>query len=225
MLFNKKQSGLRSVGCLPAAVVGLFLAFSPLSANAAGLFGQIEFKANRIDSIPKWVDVIGRTKTEWPLLQACLDNEAACISKNLVKWRTFMVREMGQGTSRRQLKAVNDFFNSYRYITDDRLLGMSDYWQTPGQFIERSGDCEDYSIAKFYTLKALGWSQDNMRLIVLHDSVRNIAHAVLGVKYAAEEYILDNLSTEPLPQQNVLQYAPYYAVNETTRWVFIAPNP
>lgn len=203
-----------------AALVAGF-AVLPQLGLAAGLFGHMEFKANRIESIPKWVEVLGRVRAEWPQLQDCMREERLCVSSKQRAWRGGMTGWRRQGVGMAQLRQVNTFFNSYPYITDGRLLGVSDYWQTPNQFIERSGDCEDYAIAKFFTLKELGWNPEDMRLVVVHDSVRDIPHAVLGVKVAGVEYILDNLSTQPLPENRVLPYSPYYAVNETSRWVFV----
>ena len=188
------------------------------STWAAGLFGMIEIKANSIASIPKWVDVLGRIENEG-LLAKC--RNGSCTGKQQ-SWYE-MVQDM-RGQSRfAQMVGVHRWLNRYRYITDDRLWGKSDYWETPGEFVTLSGDCEDYSIAKYYTLKALGWRDEDLRLVVLQDTVRGIPHAVLAVNFEGENYILDNLATEPLQDKYLRQYTPYYAVNATSRWVFIKP--
>jgi predicted transglutaminase-like cysteine proteinase len=188
------------------------------STWAAGLFGMIEIKANSIDSIPKWVDVLGRTNNEG-LLAKC--RSGACNGRHQ-DWYE-MVEDL-RGQSRfAQMVGVHRWLNRYKYITDDRLWGKSDYWETPGEFVTLSGDCEDYSIAKYYTLKALGWREEDLRLVVLQDTVRGIPHAVLAVNFEGENYILDNLATEPLQDKYLRQYTPYYAVNATSRWVFIKP--
>lgn len=187
------------------------------NAFAAGLFGMMEIKANRIDSIPKWVDVLGRMRTE--------DMEGRCnlgsqCSGERAAWFA-MYQRQGSETPYRQMVKVNDWVNDYPYITDDDLWGRSDYWATPGIFVDKSGDCEDYAITKYYTFKALGWDESDLRLVVVHDAVRDIPHAVLAVKIGGEEYILDNLSTQPLLDRYVRQYTPYYAVNARSRWVFV----
>jgi hypothetical protein len=53
--------------------------------------------------------------------------------------------------------------------------------------------------------------------------VRDLPHAVLAVYLDGEVYILDNLTTAVLPQEQVRQYVPYYSVNETTRWAHVLP--
>lgn len=201
----------------------LVLLIAPLAAMtpsvwAAGLFGMIEIKANSIESIPKWVDALHRINVE-SLLSKCQSGQ--CQNRQ-ADWYA-MVQDVRGNSRFDQMVLVNRWLNRYKYITDDRLWGVSDYWETPGQFVEMSGDCEDYAIAKYYTLKALGWNDADLRLVVLRDTVRDIPHAVLAVTYNGENYILDNLATEPLQDKYITQYTPYYAVNSTSRWVFIKP--
>lgn len=197
-------------------VLGL-LALTP-QVWAAGLFGMIEIKANSIESIPKWVSALSRMRVE-NLLEKCRNSQ--CKGKQ-ADWYEMVQDQKGRDRYE-QMVAVHRWLNRYRYITDDRLWGVSDYWETPGEFMEMSGDCEDYSIAKYYTFRALGWNDDDLRMVVLRDTVRDIPHAVLAVTLGEDNYILDNLASEPLQDKYIKQYTPYYAVNSTSRWVFIKP--
>jgi predicted transglutaminase-like cysteine proteinase len=182
----------------------------------ADIFGVPALRTRNVLSIPKWVSVLERTRAE-NLRATCA--AGTCEGKQEKWWEKLPTwRAMGRFD---QLVVVNRWMNNYPYITDMDLLGMSDFWQTPGQFIVRSGDCEDYAIAKYYTLKALGWPESSLRLVVVHDAVRDIPHAVLAVTWDGEDYILDNLASEPLPDKYVRQYTPYYAINADHRWVFI----
>lgn len=189
---------------------------------AAGLFGTMEIKGNSIGSFTKWVDVLGRIRAQSGILQACENNPGSCTAPGTRKWEAMMARAQGQGAEG-QLDAVNSFFNDSPYIEDINNYGKSDYWATPLQFMKNSGDCEDYAIAKFVSLRMLGWSNDDLRVVILKDTVRQVNHAVLAAKLDGDDMILDNLATEPLPSDTVIQYSPYYAVNETTRWIFIKP--
>lgn len=199
------------------AMTALLVGFAP-GAFAAGLFGMIEIKANSIESIPKWGEALGRISAE-NLQGKC--SSGGCSDKQ-ADWYQMVQDLRGRGRFE-QMVAVHRWLNRYRYITDDRLWGKSDFWETPGQFVEMSGDCEDYSIAKYYTLRVLGWRDEDLRMVVLRDTVRDIPHAVLAVTYEGENYILDNLASEPLQDRYLRQYTPYYAVNSTSRWVFIKP--
>ena len=203
---------------MPRLWVAAVLAALPLAAHA-DLFGISSVRTTNTQSIPKWLDVLGRTGSE-NLRSTC---EGGGCSGLRADWATRLPEWRGLGRFE-QMVQVNRWMNRQPYIEDIDNWGRSDYWATPGQFLNRSGDCEDYSIAKYYTLKALGWPEDSLRLVVLRDQVRGIAHAVLAVEYNGENYILDNLSTEPLPDRYIRQYSPYYAINARNRWVFLRPE-
>ena len=103
--------------------------------------------------------------------------------------------------------------------------GKPDYWAVPAQFLKKSGDCEDYAIAKYFTLKELGFPPGDMRIVVLRDTIRNLAHAVLVVYLDGEAYVLDNLSNVVQPHSRLRNYDPQYSVNENGRWTHIKGRP
>ena len=95
---------------------------------------------------------------------------------------------------------------------------QQDYWEIPAEFLKKSGDCEDYSIIKYFTLKELGIAPESMRIVVVRDTIRNFAHAVLAVYVNGDAFILDNLSNSVLSHTKLRQYSPQYSVNEFGRW-------
>lgn len=116
----------------------------------------------------------------------------------------------------RQLDMVNRYFNEIRYGADTAIYGASDYWASPAEFIARGfGDCEDYSIAKYTALRALGWRADDLFIVVVRDIQRAIGHAVLAVKIEDRWYFLDNLAMTVRTRAEVPYYQPIYALNET----------
>lgn len=119
------------------------------------------------------------------------------------------------------LRYVNAFWNAWPYREDRDVWGREDYWAIPQEFLRRSGDCEDYAIIKYFTLKELGLSPKTMRIVVVRDTVRNLGHAVLAVYMDGTAYILDNLSNAILPHDRLRQYRPQYSVNEQGRWAHL----
>jgi predicted transglutaminase-like cysteine proteinase len=85
----------------------------------------------------------------------------------------------------------------------------------------RSGDCEDYSIAKYFALRKLGFSADEMRIVILMDQIRGIGHAILAIQEGNDTLILDSLSNLLLSHTAYKHYVPQYSMNETTRWAHI----
>jgi predicted transglutaminase-like cysteine proteinase len=190
-------------------------------AHAEGLFGMLEIRGNSIASFTKWVDVLARIRRENGILEAC-EHGGNCPSNGSARWREMMAAAQSMDAAG-QMRAVNRFFNGFPYIEDITNYGVSDYWATPLQFMRKSGDCEDYAIAKFVSLRMLGWDNDDLRIVIVRDKIRDVNHAVLAANLGGREMILDNLASQPLPSQTVIQYSPYYAVNETSRWIFLNP--
>ena len=112
-----------------------------------------------------------------------------------------MIRDQAGRARLDQLDTVNRFLNGWRYREDAANYGRRDYWASPLEFFLRSGDCEDYAIAKYVTLRQLGFAAEQLRLVVVHDVVRDLAHAVLAVYLDDQVYILDNLTRAVLPQE------------------------
>lgn len=67
---------------------------------------------------------------------------------------------------------VNDYLNHPRFVSDIEHWGKEDYWATPIEFLStEGGDCEDFSIAKYFALLALGVPDDKLRLIYVKELV------------------------------------------------------
>ena len=75
----------------------------------------------------------------------------------LVAWED-LIRNDRSRTDREKLEKVNRFFNSrIRFANDVDVWGIQDYWATPIEFLcKGAGDCEDFAIAKYFTIKAMG---------------------------------------------------------------------
>ena len=198
-------------------ILALFLLILPVRAEE--MFGYIGIESHRIESIPKWTRVLGRMRADG-IYYKC-SNGIECDDK-VGKWWDVVEKVKGK-EKYAQMDEVNDWANNYPYINDIDLWGKSDYWEIPREFINRSGDCEDYAIVKYYTLKSLGWPERSLRLSIVQDTVRDVAHAVLLVELNGKNYILDNLSSSPVEDRYVRQYRPYYAINAQSRWVFVKP--
>ena len=108
-----------------------------------------------------------------------------------------LISESNELTDREKLKKVNDFFNQQvEFVSDSFLWGQEDYWATPLEFLAKgAGDCEDYSIAKYFTLRELGVSDKKMRITYVKALELNQAHMVLTYfpTPRAVPLVLDNL--------------------------------
>lgn len=113
--------------------------------------------------------------------------------------------------SNMNLEQVNRSVNKVRYVSDSRNWGKGDYWASPEDFYKRGGDCEDYAIAKYFKLMDMGYSPDNMEIMVLFKRRTQEYHAVLKVKDGRKTYIMDNeynklMDTAYLKNYDIMYY-------------------
>jgi predicted transglutaminase-like cysteine proteinase len=158
-------------------------------------------------TLPQWQHVLLQIARERPIYRACAEATETCPTKSAAAWQAMLKSEVGQRPFD-QIQVVNQFLNQWQYKTDEQNYGQRDYWATPLEFLRRSGDCEDYAIAKYVSLRQLGFAAEDLRLVVLRDIVRDLPHAVLAVYLKGEVYILDNLTTAVLPQEQLSQTSP-----------------
>jgi predicted transglutaminase-like cysteine proteinase len=138
-------------------------------------------------------------------------------------WRELIASGQGVAEAER-LKRVNDFFNRNIIFGDDMTVwGQLDYWATPLETLGRgAGDCEDFVIAKFYTLRLMGVSVEKLRLIYVqaHTGISAVtptqAHMVLAFYPApdAEPLVLDNLIGEIRLASRRTDLSPVFSFNE-----------
>lgn len=128
----------------------------------------------------------------------------------LQAWRDLLARAMPLSEDEK-LEAVNRFFNrEVRFVEDSQLWGQRDYWASPFELLaEGAGDCEDYALAKYFTLRLLGVPERRLRLVYSNLTSNGQAHMVLGYWSDNGELplILDNLRAEiaPLTQRHDLE--------------------
>jgi len=136
-------------------------------------------------------------------------------------WRDIIAK--GQSLDEAEkLRQVNEFFNGARFLSDEELYGVADYWATPTEFIERdAGDCEDFSIAKYFTLKAMGMDTAKLRITYVKSLTLNQAHMVLAYYSTpdAQPLILDNLNRLIKPASERADLRPVYSFNTEALWL------
>lgn len=147
----------------------------------------------------------------------------------LSSWNALI--EQGQALDEpAKLEAVNRFINrSVLYASDQITWGEHDYWATPAQTLERGlGDCEDFAIAKYFSLVRMGVPSAKLRLTfvkALQPGKRGQAHMVLAY-YAnpgAQPLILDNRQAAIEPASRRPDLLPVYAFNN--QGIFLATSP
>jgi predicted transglutaminase-like cysteine proteinase len=136
-------------------------------------------------------------------------------------WKVLIETSQGLDDARK-LESVNAFFNRLRFVDDVNHWRQDDYWATPVEFLATgAGDCEDFSIAKYFTLKAIGVDESKLRMTYVKALKLNQAHMVVTyfATPEAEPLVLDNLepTIQPAGQRNDL--TPVYSFNGSGLWL------
>ena len=213
------------------AVVGMAVvaAFALASADPAlaakkkkapatpSFFKCKETKSTNLKPFKKWNAAMARYTKE-----KAKQGKGACDAKKFNKchydeWTKFLDSVKGKDKLA-QLKAVNKHMNKVKYIVDRTNWGKKDYWATPVEFMARFGDCEDYAITKFMSLKRLGFDAKTLRVVAVKDMNLKVGHAILVVFLGDKPYILDNQVKIVVEARKIRHYRPVFSINEKAWW-------
>jgi len=200
-------------------LMATFAIHRPAAAAEArrSFFHSIEIRSNKTKAFEKWNSAVARYAQEQVRArgQNCRNGDpVACAYAELDAFLDSL-----RGKSRHeQLVAVNTRMNARPYTPDTKNWGEKDYWATPAEFMARSGDCEDFAIAKFFALKRLGWNANTLRLAAVKDLDRGEGHAVLVAFDGAKSWMLDNQIKQVVETKAVRHYEAVYSINENFWW-------
>ena len=133
-----------------------------------------------------------------------------------------LIRSARYAPEKEKLAQVNDFFNRQIKFSSDRDIWLTqDYWASPLEvLVKGAGDCEDYSFAKYFTLKALGVAEDKMRITYVKSLKINKAHMVLTYFSTSDSVVvLDNLVSAIKPANERTDLFPVYSVSGANLWL------
>ena len=173
------------------------------------LFNTDEIQSNDVSSFKKWSSMMERFEEQ--VL-------STTPSTDVQLWRS-KINSMQGLSLKDKIISMNRYINNIQYISDKNNWNKTDYWATPVEFFSNGGDCEDYAIAKYASLAALGIPHDNMRLAIVHDKIKDIPHAILIVYTDEGTFILDNQNKAVREAQNVNRYKPIFSLNQQNWWL------
>ncbi|WP_295891957.1 transglutaminase-like cysteine peptidase [uncultured Vibrio sp.] len=156
----------------------------------------------------QWVDAVSRTY-------------GGRAGQRVETWRKQLAIYKGL-PEKDQLTEVNRFFNQLNFVNDIHLWGKKDYWATPLEFLgSNAGDCEDFTIAKYFSLLELGVSDKKLRLVYVKAIELNQFHMVLAYYStpSAEPVILDNINGQIKPASQRRDLLPIYSFNGKNLWL------
>ena len=208
-------TGLAVVAAIPAEAA---------KKSYPSYFNSVEIRSSNLKPFKKWRAALKRYSLE----QKRPGKKASCDSKrlnicNYGDWEGFLQALRGKDKLT-QIRAVNYRMNKAKYITDRTNWGRKDYWATPAEFMANFGDCEDYAIIKYLSLRKLGFREEELRVVAVKDLNLKVGHAVLVVFWKdpktgkKRSLLLDNQIKKVIDSRAVRHYKPVFSINKDYWW-------
>lgn len=144
------------------------------------------------------------------------------IEGQLSRW-SGLVSNNGGSEDLEKLKHINAYFNqNIKFMSDAQHWHQEDYWATPLESLgTKGGDCEDFVIAKYFSLIQAGIAEEKLRITYVKALKLNQAHMVLAYYETprATPLILDNLTPKILPATKRRDLSPVYSFNGLGMWL------
>jgi predicted transglutaminase-like cysteine proteinase len=228
-----RQMGIFSYsGALPAVVLAWGIAwFGPatnLTAGTLGSTGSMEQTGRSAEPFGlfastlsegafrgKWLGVERKLDDERVQLALCDGDRDRCASPAALRFLAIVDNARAR-EGRARLGEINRAINlAIRPMSDLAQYGEIDVWSSPlVTFANGAGDCEDYAIAKFVALRQAGVSPDDLRIVIMRETIRGEDHAVAAVRLDGHWLTLDNRRMAMVEDAYVRNYRPLFVINQ-----------
>ncbi len=155
-----------------------------------------------------------RLDDEMVQLALCEGDREGCVSPAALQFLT-IVEAAKAREGRARLGEINRAINlAVRPVSDLAQYGRLDVWTSPLVTLTRGGDCEDYAIAKFVALRRAGMAPDDLRIVIMRDTVRGEDHAVAAARLDGHWLTLDNRRMAMVEDSGIRNYRPTFVIDQ-----------
>jgi predicted transglutaminase-like cysteine proteinase len=162
----------------------------------------------------KWLGVEHELDDELLVLALCQEDRSRCRSLPALQFLAIVDNAKAR-EGRARLGEVNRAINlAIRPVSDLVQYGSIDVWSSPlATFAQGAGDCEDYAIAKFVALRMSGIAAEDLRLVILRDTLRRQDHAVVAARLDGRWFMLDNRRMAMVEDVQLRNYRPTFVID------------
>lgn len=175
----------------------------------------------------KWLRVERMLDDERVQLALCDGDRERCVSSAALQFLA-IVDDARAREGRARLGEINRAINlAIRSMSDQAQYGETDMWSSPlVTFAHGAGDCEDYAIAKFAALRQAGVPPDDIRIVIMRDTVHGEDHAVAAARLDGHWLMLDNRRMAMVEDADIRNYRPLFVIDRSGVMQYAdAPRP
>jgi predicted transglutaminase-like cysteine proteinase len=164
----------------------------------------------------KWRGLARKLDDEAVQLALCDGDRDRCVSEAALQLLA-IVDNARTRDGRARLGEINRAINlAIRPMSDLAQYGEIDVWSSPlVTFAHGAGDCEDYAIAKFVALRLAGVDAGDLRIVIMHDTIRGEDHAVAAARLDGRWLTLDNRRMAMVEDAQLRNYRPTFVIDQT----------
>jgi predicted transglutaminase-like cysteine proteinase len=162
----------------------------------------------------KWLGVERELDDELLVLALCQEDRLGCRSQPALQFLA-IVDQAKAREGRARLGEINRAINlAIRPVSDLVQYGSIDVWSSPlATFAKAAGDCEDYAIAKLVALRVAGIAAEDLRLVILRDTIRQEDHAVVAARLEGRWLMLDNRRMAMVEDAQLRNFRPTFVID------------
>ncbi len=198
----------------------------PLDEQSA-MYDSMELERKRYeDFFALTEDVHNKDVYRLKVLYDVKDTHGEKAFERLQDWYT-LIDDNKNIAEKDKIEKVNKFFNRFNWKSDSANWESEDYWANPVEMIiSDGGDCEDFALAKYFTLLELGVAADKLRMTVTTTRENREPHMVLAYykNPTADPLIMDNLVRKVKKASLRNDINPVYSFNEALASVMTGSN-
>ena len=197
-----------------------------LIRKSAEPFGMFVSKVSAGALREKWLGVERKLDDERVQLALCDGDREHCVSPAALQLLAIVDNARARD-GRARLGEINRAINlAIKPMTDMAQYGQIDVWSSPlVTFTTGVGDCEDYAIAKFVALRLAGMSPDDLRIVVLRDTINGEGHAVAMARLDQHWLTLDNRRMAMVEDSDARNIRPLFVIDENDVMKYIDTAP
>jgi predicted transglutaminase-like cysteine proteinase len=210
--------GLILLGSAAELRAGTLLSPGPASLvrKSAEPFGVFAFAISAGRMRDEWFHLRDKLDDEMVQLALCDGDREGCMSPAALKLLAIVDGARARD-GRARLGEVNRAINlAVKATSDLAQYGQTDFWASPLMtFASGAGDCEDYAIAKLVALRLAGIPTEDLRIVLLHDTVHGDDHAVAAARLDGHWLTLDNRRMAMVEDSDVRNYRPTFVIDQS----------
>ena len=187
-----------------------------MASRSTEPFGLVAYPQSFGGLNEKWLGVVRKLDDERVQLALCDGDRERCASTAALQFLA-IVDAGRERDGRARLGEINRAINlAIHPMSDLAQYGEIDVWSSPlVTFYHGAGDCEDYAIAKFVALQLAGIAPDDLRIVVMRNTLSGESHAVAAVRLDGHWWMLDNQRMAMVEDAYVRNYQPLFVIGQS----------